>query len=241
MALIDVSEAGLAAVRSECEEAGAEVATAVLDVADEAAMGSWIRGIDGQFPIDMVIANAGVSAETLGLGGPRRDDVDAVTRGVFGVNLMGVMNTVLPLVQPMKDRKGGQIVIMSSQASLSPAYAYVYSASKAAVRFWGEGLRQDLVAWGIAVNVVCPGFVHSPMTDKNSFFMPGMVEMEDAVEAIVSGLAANEALVTFPAVTMMAAGFLGGLSPTIRDALARSKLSPVMRARRSTKPRSAAK
>ena len=221
-------------MQADCESRGAQVVLKALDVTDRAATEAWVSAMDEEHCVDMVVANAGVSGSTAGV---EPDDVADLTRKVFAANVDGVFNTVLPLVAPMKARGAGQIVLMASQASFAPMNSFAYNGSKAAVRFWGEGLRQDLAAWGVAVNVVCPGFVRSPMTDMNSFAMPGMVEMPEAVEAIAAGLSRNDAIISFPAITYVAAGFMGSLSGTVRDAMARARISPALKARKSTKPR----
>ena len=99
----------------------------------------------------------------------------------------------------MKERKAGQIVIISSLAGFrglpsSPAY----SASKAAVRVYGEGLRGNLEKIGIAVNVVCPGYIKTPMTDVNEFPMPFLMSPEKCAAIIVKGLEKNKSRISFP-------------------------------------------
>jgi short-subunit dehydrogenase len=226
--------ARLSSVAADCRSRGAAVVVKALDVTDRHATQKWISEMDKQYQIDVAIANAGVSTNTVGA---EPDDVATVTRALFSANVDGVFNTLLPLVEPMKLRNAGQLVVMSSQASFSPMNSYTYNANKAAVRFWAEGLRHDLAAWNIAVNVICPGFVRSPMTDSNSFYMPGLVEMNQAVEAMVSGLARNDPVITFPCVTFLASAFFGGLAPSLRHAIADSRIMSCLKTRRSTKQR----
>lgn len=224
----------LSGVAADCKSRGANVVLHELDVTDRAATEQWVAAMDKEHKIDLAIANAGVSTNT---AGTQPDDVPACTRALFAANVDGVFNTLLPLIEPMKARKSGQLVIMSSQASFSPMNSYTYNATKAAVRYWGEGLRHDLAAWGIAVNVICPGFVRSPMTDANAFYMPGMVEMNQAVQAMVSGLARNDPVITFPCATFLGAAFFGGLPPAVRQAIGDSRLMSCLKTRRSTKQR----
>ena len=107
------------------------------DVRDAAAMAEALTAIDAATPIELLVANAGISAGTRGGG-----ESDEQTRDVFRVNLDGVLNTVLPILGPMRARRRGQIAIMSSVAGFRGlAGAPAYCASKAAVRVWGEGLR----------------------------------------------------------------------------------------------------
>jgi short-subunit dehydrogenase len=203
----------LGAVGSDCRAAGAEVSEAIVDVTDLAAMEGWIAEADGRRPIDLVIANAGVSAGTAdGLERPEQ------LRAIFAVNVHGAFNTVLPLLPAMRQRRRGQIALMSSLASFRgfPG-APDYSASKAALRIWGEGLRGELSPTGIAVSVICPGFVVSPMTAGNPFPMPMLMPAERAARIIRRGLAKDRARIAFPFPTYAAAWLLGALPPALTD------------------------
>jgi len=141
--------ARLEAVAAACRAEGAEVETKVIDAADRPAMEAWIEAAEALAPLDLVIANAGISAGTGG-GGEAAEQA----RAIFAVNLDGVLNTVLPALPAMRGRGCGQIAIMSSLASFrGMAGAPAYCASKAAVRVWGEALRAWLAPEGIAVSV----------------------------------------------------------------------------------------
>ncbi len=102
-----------------------------------------------------MIANAGISAGT-SLGPENEDQI----MNIFNTNLDGLLNIINPAIEIMEKQKSGQIALMSSLAGMrglpsSPAY----SASKAAVRVYGEGLRGSLQNLGIKVNVICPGYI----------------------------------------------------------------------------------
>ncbi len=177
-----------------CRDSGAEVSAECVDVTDAAAMNAWIARHDAVRPLDLVIANAGIS----GGGGGGGEDANQ-TRNVFAVNLAGVLNTVLPVLGPMRRRGGGQIAIISSIAGyrgfpMAPAY----SASKAAVKAWGEGLRGWLADDGVRVSVVCPGYVKTNMTANNRFPMPFLMDPGKAAEIIQKNLAKNKGRITFP-------------------------------------------
>jgi NAD(P)-dependent dehydrogenase (short-subunit alcohol dehydrogenase family) len=129
-------------------------------------MSRFITEVDDQAPLDLVIANAGVTEETIGT----RADLEASAYKVFDVNVNGVFNTIFPALPAMQKRGSGQIAIMSSLAgngALSASAAYC--GSKAAVRVWGESARMTLQRDGVCVNVVTPGYVASPMTAVNKF------------------------------------------------------------------------
>ena len=195
----------LAAVAGACSARGAEVDASTLDVADRVAMAAWITARDRATALDLVIANAGVSG---GMG----ETADA-TRRIFAVNVDGVLNTVLPVIDLFRPRRGGQIALVSSLASFRGfGGAPAYGASKAAIRVWGEGLRCALAKENIGVTVVCPGFVTSRMTDVNKFPMPFLMSAEKAAETIRQGIAANRGRVAFPW-PMLAAVWLLALLP----------------------------
>lgn len=184
----------LAAVAGDCAARGAAVHTQTGDVTDAAGMSDWLLTADAETPVDLVIANAGISA---GIGGG--GESAAQVRDIFSVNIGGVINTVMPFIPVMAARGKGQIAIISSLAGLrglpsSPAY----SASKAAIRTWGEGLRGWLGPHGVEVSVVCPGFIKTPMTDVNPYRMPFMMEADKAAQIIARGLAKNKSRIAFP-------------------------------------------
>jgi len=194
LAITGRDEARLAGVAERCRGAGATVTAARVDAADRKAMADWLRGIDAATPIDLMIANAGIASGT-----PEgREDPD-LARRTFDVNLTGVLNSLQPLIEPMIARKRGQLVIMSSLASFRGfAGSAAYCASKAAVRVWGEGMRNELARHGVEVNVVCPGFVVSRMTAVNKFHMPFLMETGRAAAIIKRGLARNKSRISFP-------------------------------------------
>ena len=84
--------------------------------------------------------------------------------------------------------------------------APAYCASKAAVRVWGEGLRGRLGRQGIAVSVICPGFVRTPMTAGNRFPMPLIMTPERAAAIIRRGLVRRRARIAFPLPLYWASG-----------------------------------
>lgn len=173
---------------------GATVVTKGIDVADELAMSSWISACDSIHPIDLVIANAGISG-----GAHKRDEGRNDDRAVLKTNVDGVLNTILPIVPLMKKRARGQIAIMASLAAFrGMPGAPAYGASKAAVRVYGEALRGELSSAGIEVNVVCPGFIDTPMTKINTCPMPFLMPPDKAAGIIRAGLAANKARISFP-------------------------------------------
>jgi len=208
------NEARLAAVAEACRQRGASVHHTLCDVTDREDVSAWIASRDQAAPLDLVIANAGVSA---GVG-----ESDDTTRRIFAVNLDGVVNTVLPALKVMRPRKRGQIALISSLASFrGMGGAPAYCSSKAAVRVWGEGLRGALAPDGIGVSVVCPGFVTSRMTDVNTFPMPFLMSAEKAAAIIQRGLAANTGRIAFPWPMLFGVWLLAALPDTLTGAFTR--------------------
>jgi short-subunit dehydrogenase len=207
----------LEGVAAACRAAGALVTTATLDVTDAGAMATVIAAFDRDHPIDLAIANAGVSGGTLG----GNESVEQ-TRRISAINIDGVLNTVAPLIAPMSQRRRGQIALMSSLAAFrglpgAPAYC----ASKAWVRIWGEALRVDLAAANVEVSVICPGYVDTRMTQANNFHMPLLMTAERAARIVIRGLERNRARVAFPWPMYAAVRLLAALPAALVDPLLR--------------------
>ena len=207
----------LAAVADACRAKGAVVEASAVDVTDRAAMERWLAAADARRPLELVIANAGISGGTSGAGeGPSQ------TRRIFEINVTGLLNTVLPAIPPMRERGQGQIALMSSVAAFrGMPSAPAYTASKAAVRAYGEALRGVLAPAGIRVSVICPGFVRSRITQANRFPMPLLMDAGRAARIIRRGLARDRARIAFPFPTYFTTWLLGALPPALTDPLVR--------------------
>lgn len=187
-------EARLDAVAAATRAAGAEVESARVDVTDPGATGRWVEAADDTAPMDLAIASAGISGGTFG-GGESIEQANAI----FATNLAGVMNTLQPAAARMAARGRGQIAIVSSLAGFrGMPGAPAYSASKAAVRVWGDAMRGQLKKRGVAVSVICPGFIRTPMTEVNQFPMPMLMDVDKAASVIRRRLARGNALIAFP-------------------------------------------
>jgi short-subunit dehydrogenase len=170
------------------------VLTGVVDVCEREEMAHWLTELDQAAPVDLVIANAGVTATTSG-----GQSSEEQARRVFDVNVGGMLNTIHPLIEPMRRRRRGQIALMSSLAAFRALPgAPAYCASKAAVRLYGEALRPRLAREGIVVSVICPGYVRSPMTASNRAPMPLLMDAPRAARLIKRGLERGGARVAFP-------------------------------------------
>ncbi|MDE1514372.1 MULTISPECIES: SDR family oxidoreductase [Vibrio] len=121
----------------------------------------------------------------------------AVMRRVFNVNVLGVA-TVIEAIQPHLAR-GHRVAIVGSIASeLALPRAQAYGASKAAVAYLARTLQLDWYPLGIQVTTIFPGFVATPLTQRNTFVMPMIISVERAAQEIRSGLDRGLAQIYFP-------------------------------------------
>lgn len=121
-------------------------------------------------------------------------------RRLLDVNLQGTINCLDFALRHCLAKRSGQIAVMASVAGYRglPSAA-AYCASKAALISLCESLYMDLHSTGVRLQVINPGFVRTPLTDKNSFQMPALMEPEQAAEAIHRGLLSSRFEITFPA------------------------------------------
>ena len=183
-------------VTEECRRRGATVDTENVDVRSRREMAIWLNGFDARFPIDLLFANAGVMDGT-----PVDGEIEPADAGyeVIETNVLGVLNTVQPAIPRMMARQQGQIAILSSLAGLIPLRdSPSYCASKSAVLAYGLSLRDLLGARGIRVNVICPGYVATPMSRQEIGSKPFEITAERAASLIARGLERNKAVIAFP-------------------------------------------
>ncbi len=177
-----------------CQNSNANIYLKILDVKDEIASQNYIAEIEETFTLDLVIANAGISGGTA-----QGTESFAQVKEIFDTNLYGVLNIVQPVIEKMTSRKSGQIVIISSLAGfVSLPSSPAYSASKSAVRIYGEALRGNLAEFGVKVNIACPGYIKTPMTAVNNFYMPFLMNSTKASQKIINGIEKNHGRIIFP-------------------------------------------
>jgi len=210
-------EGRLASVADACRAAGAEnVRAELVDVTDAAAVDGWMRACDAERRITVVFANAG-----RGTGRETSENV----RKTFALNVGGVVNTVLPAIELFRTRgtrPAGQIVITASIAGYAPLPGCPsYAGTKAGMKSWGLSLRGFLRPEAIRVNVVCPGFVRSRLTDRNTCPMPFFMEAPKAARIIVSRVRRNVGLIAFPWPMRLGSWLLSVLPWRISEFIAR--------------------
>lgn len=185
----------LQSLADEVTATGGRVLPVPVDVTDaEAVLTAFKAAEEALGPIDVVIFNAGthipVSAADF--------SVDAF-RTLFETNLMGVVHGLAAVLPRFLERCSGHIVVVSSVAGYRGLpTASAYGASKAALINMCEALKPELDAAGVRITLVNPGFVRTPLTDKNPFPMPFLMEPEAAAERIVQGLERGGFEITFP-------------------------------------------
>lgn len=188
--------AQLEALSAECRGRGAEVCARVLDIRDVECLYDWMTEICSSMVVDLVIVNAGVNFNVgLERQGERWSDVQEL----LDVNIRGAFATINAAVPYFRARGAGQIAIISSLAAFRGLPSVpAYSASKAALRTYGDALRDFLAADGVRVNVVMPGYVDSPMCRAMPGPKPFLIAPAKAARIIRRGLKSNRARIVFP-------------------------------------------
>jgi short-subunit dehydrogenase len=137
---------------------------------------------------DVVIANAGIS---VGMDSAEREDLE-VMRETFATNNLGLAATFHPFLSAMRERRSGTLVGIASVAAIRglPGHA-AYCASKAAVVAYCESLRGECRGSGVRVVTLLPGYIATPLTARNPYPMPFLMQPDDfaarAAQAIAAG------------------------------------------------------
>ncbi|WP_286901947.1 SDR family NAD(P)-dependent oxidoreductase [Vreelandella sedimenti] len=186
----------LEALATTCRQQGAQVTLSTINLTDDHALQSWLAEVCTQQVPDIVIANAGKNTHPQG---PDTLEPWADVQALLDINLKTPIAMVQHLVPAMQTRGSGQLVLISSLAAwhglpTTPSY----SASKAGIKAYGEGLRGLLAPKGIGVTVVMPGYVTSPMCEAMPGPKPWEWPPERAAKVIKRGIAANRARISFP-------------------------------------------
>ena len=118
-------------------------------------------------------------------------------RRVFDANVFGVVNMVAGLLPKLE--RGNKIVFVDSLARLLPfPRSQAYGASKAALNYMAKSFEVDLANKGINVQTLSPGFVKTPLTDKNDFPMPMVISADAAAKYMLDGIFKSRSSVYFP-------------------------------------------
>jgi short-subunit dehydrogenase len=174
-------------------QAGALIAP--LDITDHASVLAAREAIVAAWGgIDLALIVAGTHTEMRG------DAFDlARARQLLEVNLHGVLNCVDVIVPTLLAQKAGGIGIVASVAGyIGLPKALIYGASKAALINFTESLYNDLRPKGLGVYLINPGFVDTPLTQKNDFEMPALMKAEDAARVTLAEIAAGRLEIHYP-------------------------------------------
>jgi NAD(P)-dependent dehydrogenase (short-subunit alcohol dehydrogenase family) len=165
------------------------------DVTDEAGVAALVGRIEEEAGvIVLAVFSAGTYLATRGerLYGPN-------FANTFQLNLMGVVNCLVPLVERMREHGRGQVALVASVTGYFgwPSTA-AYGASKAALNNMAESLKFDFDRMNIRIQVINPGFIDTPLTQKNSFRMPALMPVDKAAERLARALSHGGFEASFP-------------------------------------------
>ncbi|HWE39827.1 MAG TPA: SDR family NAD(P)-dependent oxidoreductase [Isosphaeraceae bacterium] len=185
----------LEALAEEIRSKGGTAAVAAADAGDIDATRGAIRSLaEALGPVDLLIANAG-----WGRSLTAHEFSAATIENMMRVNLVGAAAAIEAALPAMLERRSGQIVGISSLAAFRGLPGGVgYCSSKAGLSALLESLRHDLRGSGVAVTIVHPGYVRTPMTEGAGRPLPFLMEVGPAARRILGGIAARRRYVDFP-------------------------------------------
>ena len=167
-----------------------------MDVTDRTQITSVFKNILNEFSdLDICLFSSG----TYEPKDEQKIDPDKI-KNVIDVNFLGVVDCVKAVEDFFKNKKSGHISIVSSIASYRGLpNSSGYGPSKAALTNFSESIYFDFKKFGVRVSIVSPGFIKTPLTDKNEFSMPFLKTPEYAAEKIFNGLIKGNAFeIHFP-------------------------------------------
>jgi len=170
--------------------------TYIADVRDPGALSAAAADFMHKHGVpDLVIANAGISH---GTATEHAEDI-AVFQEILDINVIGMVNTFHPFIAAMRKAKRGTLVGMASVAGYRglPG-AGAYSASKAAAINYLESLRVELRGKGVRVATICPGYIATPMTEKNPYPMPFIIPADDFARRFARVIASGKDYAVIP-------------------------------------------
>ena len=180
----------------KCEQAGGRARRFAVDVTDAAAVAGAADSLRSEFgKIDILIANAGIGGND---EQTRRLDAEAVAK-VVKTNLIGAINAVAAVLPQMLEKGSGHLVAISSLAAYRglPKSA-AYCASKAGMTAFFESVRLDVQEKGVAVTIIQPGFIKTPLTSGRKSKMPFFMELEDAIPHFMRAIEKRKKFAVFP-------------------------------------------
>jgi short-subunit dehydrogenase len=195
LALLSRRKDALSNLAEESKLNGRKVNIYKCDVANPQEVKNVFEDVRNDFgKIDIAILSAGISSRA-----DIKNYSSVIAREIFEVNTLGLVNCIEQLLPDFIKRKEGMLVGVSSLAE-SRGYprSGFYNASKAAATLLLESLRVELKPFDVKVLIVKPGFVRTPMTDKNEFQMPFLMNVDKAAKIIVDGIKKEKRIIQFP-------------------------------------------
>jgi short-subunit dehydrogenase len=216
IAALDCREDGLIALADELAAQQKRCAWAVADVTQAEPLQQKVRALEQSLgPTELLIACAGIGIETSAL-----DMRPADFARVIDVNLTGVANSVAAVLPGMLERRRGHLVALSSVASFRGLPRMLaYSASKAGVNAFMEGVRVEVRDAGIHVTTICPSWIRTPMTASLHGRLSDMLELDDAVGRMIRAIEKKQAFCAFPRSTVWQMRILRLLPRSWQDAV----------------------
>lgn len=217
LGLIGRDAEALRQVAADCEARGATVRIGQCDVTGGTAMAELLTKWDDAVPIDLAIANAGVTG---GRQADGRMDGTGGARRLIETNLIGAMNLVEPLLPRFQARRAGQFALISSLAALRGMPDHpAYSASKAGVLAYGEGLRAALGPDGVMVSVILPGYFTSDLDDRWSGPKPLAMSLDAMADRVTAAIRRGASQAMIPRRLGLVLRLLALLPSTLGDRL----------------------
>ncbi len=144
--------------------------------------------------VDLIVIMAGTYSEMA----VKDFDLDKMKHQIE-VNLIGTMNVLNQVLPRLLKQQSGHLCLVSSVAGFRGLpNSIAYGPSKAALINLAEGLYLELKPFNIGVSVVTPGFVDTPLTQKNTFPMPCIISAKKAAQHILAGLSRGQFEIHFP-------------------------------------------
>ncbi len=228
LGLIDLADEPLRQLIAELRQTGAsgKLAHVACDITDRPTMHDGVKQLETQLgPTDVIIANAGIA-----LNNPIKGFSAEVFQRQITVNLIGMANTLEPIIPGLIDRRRGHIVALSSLASYRGLpHMAGYCASKAGVSAFMDSLRVELKQYRIRCTTICPSYIKSQMNAMLGVPTPGILTPEDAVRRMMPGIEKQKPHIAFPFVNHALLA-MSQLFPTwLSDYLTLAKTGEVLR------------
>ena len=196
LGLIARRESRLIELKKELETAfGTTIIIGGCDVSNQDAIFKCIHGMISYFGwVDLLIANAGIA-----LASPAHEANSQTLTDTIQTNVLGAGYCAYAVIPTMIQQQFGHIAVIGSLAGYRGLpEAGAYCASKSALNALFESMRLDLKKFHIGVSIIRPGYIKSPITDRNEFFMPFLQDTDVGCKKIFNAIERKQSIVAFP-------------------------------------------